>query len=1053
MPFAPAASAAATSITATPTQTAYQEGQNAVVNVTTTGSPTNLEWTVISGPDAVGTTAYPNGHDCAPANASPSVCTIPNTHGSGTDLIGIFDGTGSNSAFVGGEQATELTVTFAAAPFRVTLSPQLSSIAASGCALYTVTAADQAGLPAPGAVITVQVTEPTGLLSFGNPLGTCTSNVHPISSSSGLLSSSATERFAVTTGTSGDTAGKVTFGVTSSAAGTASVVAYSNGGADAAPTTSDPSSQTASLAIGTGGPSSVAQLAVTPANVTQYVGTSVAYTVVATDANHNAIAGAEVDYVSTGPDPQSASPSPKACGTTDSSGVATCVLTNGGVAGTDTITFYVNVQGGTPGPDSGEGQQTVLATFQPLPNNGNFDIVTVCNSQFVDLPGQRQNCIVPIDGNSVVFTAAVVSSTNGAPLSGVRVDFANSVTAGPSPTDITPATATCTTGADGTCTETVTEVRPLNNEIIGAAASVGGRPGATPGTRSATATLQTRTAWTFTLTPQIQTVSNGGAPGFTGAVTDQFGAGVGGQTLAYTVVGRNSGKSGTVTTASDGKAVISYADSAVNPASETDTVTVTDVTNNPQLPRSGVSSTASASVQWINGSTIASRVILDVSGTCNTTNPSGTNAVGANAVGLTVTKVCALVENSDGTPLLGKSVTFSVDSGFVSASNSYSANNGKTVTVSTGTTGVAAAFVSSNVIGTQSVVARSDNTTATGTVSYVTSGALVRNIVISPATVQVAPGGQQKFTVTVLDQFGNPVGGVPVSVVQSGPGTLGGVSSASLQTASNGQAAVVLTTAATDTGVGSVVATIPNGSSFSECADPAGTPTGASFAGNCVATATYAVGGTPTQGTTLLLFPQRGVTAGESESVEAVVVDSSGQPVSAATVRFRVTGANAASGSSVTAANGAALFTYSANDNGTDTIAAYVDVNVDGSQQATEPAAVTTVRIQSPGNPPPVHHGKEHPTLTVSSHRVSKHNGEVQLRVVSHPHLSNAVVTFYRIRHGERHTLGKTTTGGNGVAVAHLRAPIGTHLTFQVKVGSRGGVRAGYSNRASLTVR
>ena len=92
---------------------------------------------------------------------------------------------------------------------------------------------------------------------------------------------------------------------------------------------------------------------------------------------------------------------------------------------------------------------------------------------------------------------------------------------------------------------------------------------------------------------------------------------------------------------------------------------------------------------------------------------------------------------------------------------------------------------------------------------------------------------------------------------------------------------------------------------------------------------------------TVVVTPSGAVnTVGQEHCVTATVRDESGHPVPGATVRFVVTGANIASGSAVTDANGEARFCYTGTHAGIDTIRAFADTDNDGTEDANEPGAV-----------------------------------------------------------------------------------------------------------------
>jgi hypothetical protein len=77
--------------------------------------------------------------------------------------------------------------------------------------------------------------------------------------------------------------------------------------------------------------------------------------------------------------------------------------------------------------------------------------------------------------------------------------------------------------------------------------------------------------------------------------------------------------------------------------------------------------------------------------------------------------------------------------------------------------------------------------------------------------------------------------------------------------------------------------------------------------------------------TTVALTPKTATTVvGDVHCVNAAIADQNGKPVSGVRVDFNVTGANTASGSANTDANGVAAFCYTGANTGTDTITASV---------------------------------------------------------------------------------------------------------------------------------
>ncbi len=86
------------------------------------------------------------------------------------------------------------------------------------------------------------------------------------------------------------------------------------------------------------------------------------------------------------------------------------------------------------------------------------------------------------------------------------------------------------------------------------------------------------------------------------------------------------------------------------------------------------------------------------------------------------------------------------------------------------------------------------------------------------------------------------------------------------------------------------------------------------------------------------LTPEQAVNeVGTSHTVTATVQDDQGQPVADQALGFAVDGANSASGSGTTDANGQATFTYTGTQQGFDTITGWVDQNGDGVQGPDEP--------------------------------------------------------------------------------------------------------------------
>lgn len=936
LPLSGVASAAATAISAQPDQPNYAVGETAQIDVNVTGSPTSLQVTVLNGPDQ----SYPApAGTCTstPGSTSPSgfnynyTCTVQNGGTAGTDSVRVYDATGANAPnFDAGDQFGDTSVTFAAAPYALTLQPSTHSEQANVCTTYTVTATDQQGRAAADYPITITATENTGS-STGTPLSFC--NVTGGQTPAGQSNTSAATTPATNPASNTDTltgtvttdgTGKAVFGLESSQAGTVSITAQYQNGARATATDTVVGGQT--------GNDAVKNLNVQPTQANGYTGATENFTVTALDANGNPVSGATVsEEVTSGPDQAAYTPTGAGAvncpGTTAAgTGQVTCSITNSsGNPGTDNVTFYVNyTTGATNGPDSGEPTATATATFTAPPAFSAANSTVTCQDQTTANGQAGANCTVPTSQKSITFTATI-NDANGKPVQGVVVDWTTGGSA--SAANATPRSGTSTTDANGQATYTVTDSAPANGDTVSATASVAGT---TIGT--ATATYQTAAATNFTLTPPDQTVQNGGTVTVTATTTDQFGNPVSGDQITWSVNGRNNGKTGTVTTGANGTATITYTDTGTT--GTTDTITATSTKTGTQ---------ATAKVHYTTGSTTASTVTVATNGvtadnpagtpngTCPTTtagsntNPNTNGDVEFNNASI---PVCAHVVNSTGETLAGKSVTFTVDKGFVTSTNNQApATDTQSVTVATDANGNAYAWVYSHTSGTQTVTATADSATGSGTVNWASGNA--RNVALTPANPTITPGQSQKFTATVTDLYGNPVQGVFVNFSQSGPGSITGTSTTSGNTDANGQISVTLTTQPSDNGPGTVTADInPFGGAGAECNQQAGTPPGSTTAGNCTATDNYTVSAQNLASNVNLAPASATVTGGHSKKFTATVTDGNGNPVSGVAVHFAKSGPGSLSTTSAnTGANGTAIVTLatSKRSHGTGTIVATIN--------------------------------------------------------------------------------------------------------------------------------
>jgi len=858
VPFAGVANAAATSVTATPTTNNQAAGTDLVYQVATTGTVDNIEYTVLSDPNGAvtnsGTTAkFPAALDCG----SNTTCTIPTTGTPGTATIRIFDdGPDANNQFDNGEQSSDVTGVLSGVPNAVSLSPDSATTPVGNCQKYTINATDSGGRPSASRQIdiTVHVTSPSsgltaGGVTFCNPgSGNTVTATHTPGNNSGDLTGNVMTDSSTT---GNDVPGQAIFGIMSDTPLSATVTVASHD----TPAATDSSTQTFTA----GGAPAVTSLTVSPTTSKDYINNETIFTVTAKDANGNPVSNVTVNFgVTNGTDSTrypadgSIDCTNNGAGATNNSGQTTCDLINQGTATTDSVVFWVNETTGagphTGGADTGEPQANATAQF--IANPPSTDTITVA------CPGTDVPPCELKPGTSPVTFTATVKDNNGNPVSGVLVDFYfdNNGTAG----TITPDFAQGTTGADGTASATVTDSAPTATNQIDVEAEAGN--GGNGVNANLVATYTAPTPDTFTLSPTDETVTNGGTVTLTAKVVDQFGGGVSGQSITWTVSGRNAGKTGTVTTGADGTATITYTDTAVNPGSNTDTVTATDtsgpVTNGNQ---------ATSTIHYITGSTTASTISVDVSGnggdgSAGNPCPAATGSSTTKSVALgSSNDVCAIVKNSAGEALAGKTVTITVSQGTITQVNGGTAGiatDGMSATTQTNANGVVTATVKSNSSGDQTITFTADSVSGTGTLTYAApASSAARNVSLAPDKQSITPGGSQVYTATVIDEFGNPVPNVTVNFTKTGPGSFNGASSASAVTNSQGTASVTLTTAASDSGSGTVTADITATSGFNQCGQPAGESTtngtnhvadaNAKTAGNCTATDSYTVAPPP----------------------------------------------------------------------------------------------------------------------------------------------------------------------------------------------------------------
>ncbi|HVV74971.1 MAG TPA: Ig-like domain-containing protein [Mycobacteriales bacterium] len=988
-------------------------------------APTDIMYAVTAGGDQSANGGLA-GTPCTATTTGAVTCTVANTsHAPASDTVKVFEDTGTTPGQLdaGDVLATPnagVTVTFSGAPDSVTFTTAPTTGTTGTCADYTAHASlGGSGTAAGDQPLTLTVTESSTTNPGATPITLlptgCSNGGSTTAGNSVTGTGPYNDTFTHTLTT--DSSGNVTFGIMTSAAGTGTVKL-------SVPSNSAVSTSTVSVTWGAGGANSVTAVTPSPTSTTQLTSTTASFTVTATNGT-SPVQGVTINEATTGTTNPDNVPV-TSCGTTNSSGQATCTVHNGGTAGTDSLVFWVdNTASGcshTSGADTCEPKGTATATFNAAPAVSAAKSSVTCTQQLsgANKGTAQTDCTVPTSTTSVTFTATV-KDANGNPISGAPVTF-TATSAKLGGTTLTgsnlPASATKTTGADGTATYVVNDPTPANGDNVTVSAAVGAT-----NIGSATAHWASPTATGLTVTPALQTVQVGGTVTVKATVTDQFGTAVAGSpNITYFVTGRNNAKTGTA--AADG--TITYTDAGTVPTQKTDTIQVTDNTDH---------FNGTATVDYVTGSTSAGTVTVDTSGlgvsdaTCGLSG----NTAATNVALQHTTEVCAVVKNSTGEVLAGKAVTFTVSNGQVAAHGGLTSSSGTTYQATTDAAGVAFADVTSTKAGAQTVTATADGVSGTGTVTYAGPAASqAYAIALAPATATVAPAGQQKFTATVTDKFGNPVPGVSVSFTQSGPGSIGGASSASVTTASDGTASVTLGTAATDKGSGSVTATIAT--TGTQCSSaPTGTP-----ASTCTATSTYTVGTTVTP-SGLTITPEKSVRSGTHMRIEANATNSDGTPAAHQVVRFYMKGADTAAASATTGPLGNTHVSILVTHHGTVHLAAFVDTNDDQIRQADEPQAFATGHV----------HGIEHPSISLSSTP-----GHVRVHVTTHPKAFQANVRYYVKRHGSWVLIHHNRTGSlSGKASHSFAEKRGSHRKFRVKVSATSITTSGTSPARSIHVK
>jgi hypothetical protein len=574
------------SVTATPATQSVVTGGTATVagHVTAPASETpQLTWGVTAGPD------MGIGGNCAPLNGGTTdwTCKIPNSHGSGTDTIVITDAASAETP----KPFATVKATFTTAT-AITLTPLLipgqhtSEVASGGCIAYAVDVNPAAaGFPvqvtatqdlgqATGGLLGIGATPPSEALSLCTPTGASAVTVvsHTETASGGdpvlglLDPPDYTEslQFTSTTGQTAANPGRVIFGLSSVHLGGVSVVA----------TTGNLTTGAQTFAVVAGGQTNVKALSVTPASQSVVNGGSAPFTVTAVNGNGTPLPGINIKYVvaAGGPD---ATTTAATCPSTSQFGTSTCTITAGAtLIGTDVVTFFAPQATTETAPSANDPQTTAKLFVGTAPPAGSTLTLNCPDELVTDANALVPNCTVTTGsgGSQSVIFAAHVAGPTGAALANVPVQF--SVVSGPA--TVTSTTGNVTTNSSGNAVFVVSETNPAVNDTITVQAVVGNPQTGGLGPKQASATFQAPKPTYVTATPASQQVANGGAVNIAAKVLDQFGAGVVGQVIDYSVSGRNS-VTGIATTTTGGAANVSYTDHG---SAGSDTVTLLDTSAN-----------------------------------------------------------------------------------------------------------------------------------------------------------------------------------------------------------------------------------------------------------------------------------------------------------------------------------------------------------------------------------------------------------------------------------------------------------------------------------------
>jgi hypothetical protein len=414
---------------------------------------------------------------------------------------------------------------------------------------------------------------------------------------------------------------------------------------------------------------------------------------------------------------------------------------------------------------------------------------------------------------------------------------------------------------------------------------------------------------TLSLTPATDTNPVGTQHTVTATVRDAAGNPVPGVTVRFSVTGANTA-SGSATTNASGEATFTY--TGTNAGG--DAIHAFADTNNNGTQNAG-EPFGDATKTW----TPAAPATLTLEPAADT-NPVGTSHT-----------VTATVRDAAGNPVQGVIVRFTVTGAVTTTGQCTTDAAGKCDFTYDGPTAPGAdaitAFADTDRDETQ------DANEPFGAAEKTWTPGEPATLTLDPAADTNPVGTEHTVTATVRDAFANPVPGITVRFSVTGAVTTTGQCTTD---AAAGQCDFTYD-GPTSPGVDAITAFADTDNDDTQ---DAGEPTAA-------AEKTW----TPGEPTTLLLEPPADENqVGEEHCVTATVRDAFGNPTPGITVRFSVSGANRASGSATTDADGEAEFCYTGTTVGVDAITAYADTDNDDTQDPGEPTGAAE-KTWTPGEP------------------------------------------------------------------------------------------------------